>query len=122
MGLEMCLSLFSFVPFSYVHCQFSMVFKVIRQCLSFGYQREIKTDWNLRRKSVAGVCKGTFFFFFKVLTLLPWPSFAPLKTGSCTASASPSHTGGKHPVPQKCYNIAYLEYDSESGFPLSIVC
>lgn len=32
MGLEiMGLPLFGFIPFSYVHCQLSMVFKVIRK-------------------------------------------------------------------------------------------
>lgn len=59
MGLEMCLSLFGFAPFSYVHYQLGMVFKVIRECSSFNHWKEIKTDWDLRRKmSVVRVYKG----------------------------------------------------------------
>lgn len=52
MSLEMCVPLFSFVPFSYVHRQLSVVFKVTRQCLHFGSWKEIKTGWDLRRNQL----------------------------------------------------------------------
>lgn len=42
------LSLFGFAPFSSVYCQLSVLFKVMKKY--FSYWKEIKTDWDRRRK------------------------------------------------------------------------
>lgn len=89
MGLEIwaCHSLVAHL-FSGVHCQFSMVFKVIRKCWNLSYWKEIKTDWDLRRKrSVVRVFKGTIPSRSSLCLPLS-PLFAPLKRGLCTANAS----------------------------------
>ena len=99
MGLEMCLSLFGFALFSYVHYQLGMVFKVIRKCSSFSHWKEIKTDWDLRRKmSVVRVYKGRISSRSS-LFLLASPLFALLKIGSCTANASPSCNNQEESIP-----------------------
>lgn len=116
----MCLSLFGFAPFSYIHYQLSMVFKVIRKCLSFSHWKEIKTVRALRRKmSVVRVYKGTVSSRSSVL-LLASPWFALLKTGSCSAHASPScNDKGERRLWIKNDDFAYLEYDPGSSFQWS---
>lgn len=95
----MCLSLFGFAPFSYGLCQLSMVFKVIRKCLSFSYWKEIKTDWDLGKKmSVVRIYKGAVSSR-SALFLLAGPLFALLKTGSCTANAFPPGNNQKESSP-----------------------